>query len=359
MHSQLLHLSIEKYDPANPKPIDSPRSLKAMELLIIKPDQLVYKNKQVFKSTAINGKDLDKLLQKDKRGVDCLVSQVKHKRKEIIKKDKEHESMMEKHKKEQEIMTRKLQIQSERAEKIKHEIESKNAQEIEKKFEERYRKMKAGYEESPHYDQYNNLTYVPKPKEYFKLNAMSQSIKQRFDLSKKKMDLIKTKQLNEMGHMIDYEINLQHIKKRNDEMQRQKVKTLKSMENFKRHRFEKNLGVLEEQEKKIKMQKQMDDMIKMENKKRLMMMNERELNLKIQKAIEHEQRANFMKRSEKDYEQNRKYMIKQLISDFKELKNNQISSDEISQKYSYLRDEETFEKFMADLNRRRHMSKFE
>lgn len=357
VESKALNTNILNFDPSHPRRIDSPRSLKAMSLLFITEDQLHLKGKNFFKSTAINGKDLDRLVQKDERGVKCFIDQVKRKRKEVILNEKKNEEISIKHKTEQEKMMRKLQLQSERAEKIKHEIETQNAQEVERKLEERYRKLKSGEDESPYYDQYNNLTYVPKPKEYFKLNAMNQSIKQRMDLSKNKLDLIKHKQLNEMGHMIDYEINLQHIKKKNEEGHKQKVKYLKSVENFKKKRFEKNMEILEDHDKKYHIQKKMEEMIREENKRRLMKMNEREANKRLQKVMEHEHRAKVMKQSEQDYEHNRKYMVKQLIGDFKELKNNQLSAEEVSQKYAYLRDEETFEKAMADLNHRRHLSR--
>jgi hypothetical protein len=356
LESKRVALSIKNFNPSKPQPIDSPRSLKAMELLYIRQEQLAYKDAKAFKNTAVDVADLERLLKKDKIGVECLVDQVKRKRKELTKKELEQAAAEQKHREEQAAMARKLKIQSERAERIKREVEAKTAQEIERKFEERYHKIKAGEGESPYYDQYNNLTYVPKPKEYFKVNAMTQSIKQRMDLSKRKVDLIKNKQLHDMGNMVDYEINIQSIKKRNDHLHQQKLKTLKSMENFKKQRFEKNKEILEEHEKRHKLQKEMEKMIKMENKKRLMMINEREANIKAQKIAEHEHRVKIMKQSDMDYEQNRKYMVKQLLGDFKELKNNQVTPEEIDQKYSYLRDEETFQKVMRDLNYRRQLS---
>lgn len=94
----------------------------------------------------------------------------------------------------------------------------------------------------------------------------------------------------------------------------------------------------------------------MKNKQRMFMVNQREAANRLKKIQEHEIRAKIMKQSEKNYEQNRKYMIKQLISDFKELKTGAMSADEIMQRYSYLKDEEMFDKAMAELNRRRMMS---
>lgn len=351
-------ISILNYDIKNPKPIDSPRSLKAMELLIIDQNQLILKSKQFFKDTAISGADLDKLMQKDLRGVKCFIKQIKDKREEMIKKEEREKKWHEKEMAEKEKNLKKLKVQSTRAEKLKHEIEAKVAEEVEKKIEERYKKLREGEEQSPYFDQYNNLNYVPKPKEYFKLNAKSQSIRYQMDLSKNKLNLMKEKQLREMGHMMDYEINLQHIKERNEGLQRHKVKTLKSMENFKKQRFEKNMDLLKEQERRLKQQKIIDETIKQENKRRMMMINERESAIKLQKISEIEQKAKILKKSEYDYDQNRRYMVKQLLGDFKELKQGHVSIDDIKHQYAYLRDEEAFEKAMHELNRRRHMSKF-
>lgn len=350
-------LSIAGYDFRNPKPIESPRSIRAMQLLYIEPNQLVTKSKAFFKDTAISGADLDKLVEKDRRGVKCRVSQVKAKRDEIIKNQNREKEWAAKEQNQQQKKLSKLRNQSVKAEKIIHEIEQKTAEEIEKKIEERYKKMRGGEEITPYYDQYNNLTYVPKPKEYFKLNAKNHSIQYQLDLSKSKVSLLKEKQLREMGHMMDYEINLQQIKKRNEDMHKQKVKTLKSMESLKRNRLAKNMELLHEQERRLKQQKKMEVDVKEENKKRLLMMNERESNIRLQKILENEERAKIMKKSEYDYEQNRRYMVKQLIADFKELKHGKVTTEEIKAQYNYLKDEEAFEKAMHELNRRRHMSK--
>lgn len=350
-------ISILNYDLKNPKPIDSPRSLKAMEVLIIDQAMLIPKSRQFFKTTAINGADLDKLMMKDLRGVGCYIKQIKEKRSEMIKKEKREKEWHDKEQKEKEKNLKKLKHQSERADKIKHEIEEKVAEEIEKKIEDRYKKLREGEEQSPYFDQYTNLNYVPKPKEYFKLNAQNQSIKYQFDLSKNKVSIMKEKQLKEMGHMMDYEINLQHIKERNEGLHRQKVKTLKSMENFKKQRFEKNMDLLKEQERRLKQQKFIDDSIKKENKQRMMMINERESAIRLQKLKEIEQKAITIKKSEYDYDQNRRYMVKQLVGDFKELKHGHVSIEDIKRQYAYLRDEEAFEKAMNELNKRRHMSR--
>lgn len=353
----LVPIDITNYDYKNPKAIDSPRTLKAMELLIIDQGQLIPKSKQFFKETAISGSDLDRLVEKDRRAVKCLVRQVKEKREEMIKKEQREKEWLAKEQAEKEKNLKKLKLQSERAEKIKHVIEEKVAEEIDKKVEDRYRKLKEGEDQSPYFDQYINLNYVPKPKDYFKLNAQSQSIRYQLDLSKNKVALMKEKQLKEMGHMMDYEINLQYIKERNEGLQRQKEKTLKSMENFKKKRFEKNQDLLKEQERRLKQQKLMDEAIKQENKKRMMMMNERESAIKLQKIREVEYKASVLKKSEHDYDQNRRYMVKQLLGDFKELKQGHVSVEDIKHQYGYLRDEEAFEKAMTELNRRRYMSK--
>ena len=356
VESKVLHNSIGSYDPFDPKPLDSPKTLKAMELLFIDPEQLKHKDKSFFKGTAVKGQELDKLINKDRRGVKSLIDQVKHKRKEIIKKENFEGENVKKHQAERVAMQHRLKHQSERAAVIMHEIELKNAQEVDEKLEHRYRKAKEGEEEWPNYDKFYNLTYVPLPKEYFQLNAKNNSIKEKLDLSKNKIDLLKHKQLQEMGLMMDYEINIQHIKKRNDDIQKQKLKTLKSAETLKQERFTKNKELLEAHEHRLKLQRNLDLQIKEENKKRLMQMNKREANIKLKKIMEHEYKAKSMKQSENDYEQNRKYMIKELMGDFKELKHGQISTEDINHKYGYLRDEETFERAMKELNYRRHLS---
>jgi hypothetical protein len=350
-------LAIGKYDYRDPKPLESPRTVRAMQLLYIDQSQLIPKSRNAFKDTAISGKDLDRLVEKDIRGINCRIKQIKDKRTEIIKTEKQKKEWEAKEQAEKEKKLKKLQTQSQKAVKIMHEIEQKTSEEIDKKIEERYIKMKQGEEVTPYFDQYNNLTYVPKPKEYFKLNAKNHSIRYQLDLSKSKVSLLKEKQLREMGHMMDYEINLQHIKKRNEEVHRQKLKTLKSMEALKKNRFAKNQELLQEQERRLKQQKKIDEAVKEKNMERLFMMQERENIIRMQKIEENELRAKLMKQSEYDYEQNRRYMVKQLIGDFKELKNGKVTAEEIAQQYNYLKDEEAFEKAMAELNRRRQMSK--
>lgn len=351
-------LSIEKYDKKNPRPIESPRSLKAMELLCIDMNMIIPKDIRFHKSMATSDKDLIALLKKEKLGIKTLVNEIKYKRNEIIKNDERKELFEKKCQLEKEMKAKKMKVEAEKARKLKEEIEQVTSAEIEKKLEDRHRKIIMGEEEDwPYYDQYNNLTYVPKPGEYFKANVKSQAIKQQLDLSKNKVSVLKEKQLKEMGHMMDYEINLQEIKKRNETMQKQKMDTLKSIEDMKQKKFQRHMQLLQENEKKHAMQKKLNEEIKQENKKRMFMINEREAALRLKKIKEHERKINMMKQSEVDYEQNRKYMVKQLIGDFQELKAGQVSTEEIAQRYAYLKDEEAFEKAMAELNRRRHMSR--
>lgn len=352
-------LSILKYDYKNPKPIESPRSLRAMGQVFITMDQMLLKSPNFFKPTSTDARDLERLLEKDEREVKCYIKQVNDKRKEIIKLDKRKEEYLAKEKKERDTKTKILKEQAEKAAKIRKEMEAKAAEEVEKKLEKRYQKIQEGKEYvSPFYDQYNNLNYVPKPKEYFKLSAKNLSIKQQLDLSKSKTKLLKEKQFREMGHMMDYEINLQQIKKKNQIMQRKKQEFLLSIESFKKQKFERNMNLLEEKEHKIALQKKIDEETKKENKERLMKMKYRDEMIRNQRIKENEMRAMLMKESESNYEQNRKYMIKQLLIDFEELKVGALSAEEVKQRYSYLKDEESFEKAMAELNRRRQLSRY-
>ncbi len=351
-------ISILDYDYKNPKPIDSPRSLRAMEQVFVTKEQLVQKKSSAFRDVSVNKADLEKLLLKDEREVKCYIKQVIDKRKEIIKQDNRKQKFEQKEKLERQTKTKKLKVQAEEAEKLKKELEKKAAEEIEKKFEDRILKAQQENDSiSPFYDQYNNLTYVPKPKEYFKLSAQNKTISQQLELSKSKAALLKQKQLREMNHMMDYEINLQQIKKRNEVMQKKKQEMLKSIESLKKQKFERNMGILEEIDLKMGLQKKMDKETKLENKERLMKMKKRDEMIKFQKIKEHEDRAKMLKEYESNFEQNRKYLIKQLLIDFSELKVGALSAEEVKSRYSYLKDEASFEKAMMELNRRRQLSR--
>lgn len=351
-------LSILDYDYKNPKPIESPRSLRAMEQVFVKMDQLITKQPGFFRDAAVSKTDLEKLVLKDEREVKCYIKQVIDKRKEIIKQDKRKQEYEKKEKLVRDIKSKKLRSQAEEAEKLKKELEKKAVEEIEKKLEDRMLKAQEGKDSiSPFYDQYNNLSYVPKPPEYFKLSAKNNMIKQQLELSKSKAVLLKQKQLKEMNHMMDYEINLQQIKKRNEVMQKKKQEMLKSIESLKKQKFERNMNLLEEIDLKMGLQKKMDKETKLENKDRLMKMKERDELIKFQKIKDHEERAKMLKEYEWNFEQNRKYLIKQLLIDFSELKVGAMSAEEVKSRYSYLKDEASFEKAMAELNRRRQLSR--
>jgi hypothetical protein len=328
-----------------------------MEAVLVKMEQLIPKQPSHFKNAAISKADLEKLVMKDEREVKCYIKQVIDKRKEIIKQDKRREDYEKKEKLTRELKTKKLRSQAEEAERLKKELEKKAAEEIEKKFEDRILKAQEAKDSiTPFYDQYNNLTYIPKPKEYFKLSAQNKIITQQLELSKSKAALLKQKQLKEMNHMMDYEINLQQIKKRNELMQQKKQEMLKSIESLKKQKFERNMSILEEIDLKMNLQKKMDKETKLENKERLMKMKEREEMIKFQKIKEHEERAKMLKEYESNFEQNRKYLIKQLLIDFSELKVGAMSAEEVKSRYSYLKDEASFEKAMMELNRRRQLS---
>lgn len=351
-------LSILDYDYKKPKPIESPRSLRAMEQVFVKMDQLITKQPGFFRDAAVSKVDLEKLVLKDEREVKCYIKQVIDKRKEIIKQDKRKQEYEKKEKLVRDIKSKKFRSQAEEAERLKKELEKKAVEDIEKKLEDRMLKAQEGKDSiSPFYDQYNNLTYVPKPPEYFKLSAKNNMIKQQLELSKSKAVLLKQKQLKEMNHMMDYEINLQQIKKRNEVMQKKKQEMLKSIESLKKQKFERNMNILEEIDLKMGLQKKMDKETKLENKDRLMKMKERDELIKFQKIKDHEERAKMLKEYEWNFEQNRKYLIKQLLIDFSELKVGAMSAEEVKSRYSYLKDEASFEKAMAELNRRRQLSR--
>ena len=321
-------------------------------------DRIIPKGAEFYKNMSISQKDLKTQLEKEDRGIKCQIKQIIDKRKEIIKRNQRNHEIEMKNKVQIEHKVKLLQSQAEKAEKIKHEIEVKTSEKVEKKLEKRKKAVEEGQQDfSPYFDQYNNLNYVPKPPEYFKISAKNQIIKQQLDLSKNKLTVLKEKQLKEMGHMMDYEINLQHIKKKNEDMLKSKEKMHNSMAKFKQVRYQQHVELMNEINKKIGQQKKLDEEIRMENKKRMFMVNQREMEAKLRKIKEHEMKAKVMKQSEEDYEQNRRFMIKQLVGDFKELKQGHITADDISGRYAYLRDEETFNKAMAELNKRRHLSK--
>lgn len=351
-------VSILDYDYKNPKPIESPRSLRAMEQVFVKMEQLIPKQPNFFKDVAVSKQDKEKLILKDEREVKSYIKQVIDKRNELIKQDKRKQEYEKKEKLTRELKAKKLKTQAEEADRLKKELEKKAAEEIEKKFEDRILKAQQENDSiSPFYDQYNNLSYVPKPKEYFKLSAKNNIIKQQLELSKSKAALLKQKQLKEMNHMMDYEINLQQIKKRNEVMQKKKQEMLRSIESLKKQKFERNMNILEEIDLKMNLQKKMDKETKLENKNRLMKMKERDELIKFQKIKEHEDRAKMLKEYEWNFEQNRKYLIKQLLIDFSELKVGAMSAEEVKSRYSYLKDEASFEKAMMELNRRRQLSR--
>jgi hypothetical protein len=329
-----------------------------MEQVFVKMDQLITKQPGFFRDAAVSKVDLEKLVLKDEREVKCYIKQVIDKRKEIIKQDKRKQEYEKKEKLVRDIKSKKFRSQAEEAERLKKELEKKAVEDIERKLEDRMLKAQEGKDSiSPFYDQYNNLTYVPKPPEYFKLSAKNNMIKQQLELSKSKAVLLKQKQLKEMNHMMDYEINLQQIKKRNEVMQKKKQEMLKSIESLKKQKFERNMNILEEIDLKMGLQKKMDKETKLENKDRLMKMKERDELIKFQKIKDHEERAKMLKEYEWNFEQNRKYLIKQLLIDFSELKVGAMSAEEVKSRYSYLKDEASFEKAMAELNRRRQLSR--
>lgn len=352
-------LSIKDYDYKAPKQIESPRSLKAMEFLVLNMTHIMPKNVHFYQEKAATKEDLDRLIKKEHRGIECLVRQIREKRAELIKAETFAQEMSLKHQTEKEHKIRMLQQQAEEAERIRKEIEQQTVQKIEKKLQKREEKLKKAKEtDSPHYDQYFNLKYVPKPKEYFSVIAKSQSIKQQMDLSKAKLELLKEKQLKEMGHMLEYEMNSQHIKKRNEELQKQRADSLKYFENFKNHRFKEHMEVLTYKEQKLKEQKLLDEAIRRENKERMMKIKYRETEEKMMKLQAIEDKARFIKESEANFEQNRKYMVKQMLSDFKDLKKGGSQAEDIALKYGPLmRDEEALARALDDLNRRRMASK--
>jgi hypothetical protein len=331
-----------------------------MEFLVLDMSHITPKNVQFYQDKATSKEDLDRLIQKEERGIKCLIRQIKEKRMEIIKTDAFTQEMSLKHQIERESKMKKLQQQAEEAERIRKEIEKQTVEKIEKKLQKREEKLKKTKEfDSPHIDQYVNLKYVPKPKEYFNVNAKSQIIRQQMDLSKAKIELLKERQLKEMGHMMEYEMSLQQIKKRNEEIQKQKSDTLKFIEAHKNSRFKEHMEVLTYKEHKLKEQKLLDDAIRQENKERMMKIKQRETEEKLRKLQHIEEKAKYIKESEKNFEHNRKFMVKQMLSDFKELKKGGAQAEDIALKYGPLmRDEEALAKALDDLNRRRKASKF-
>ena len=352
-------LSIKDYDWKAPRRIDSPRSLKAMELLVIDMGHITPKNIQFYQDKAATKEDLERLLKKEQRGIECFIRQIREKRVEIIKTEAFNHEMSLKHQTEKETKMKRLHQQAEEAERIRKQIEQETVQKIEKKLQKREELLKKSKEfESPHFDQFFNLKYVPKPKEYFDVTAKSQVIRQQMDLSKAKLELLKEKQLKEMGHMMEYEMNLQQIKKRNEELQKQKFDSLKHIEAYKNHRFREHMEVLTYKEQKLKEQKLLDKAIREENKERLMRIKHRETEERLMRLQQVEDKARYIKESEKNFDQNRKYMVKQMMSDFKELKKGGAQAEDIALKYAPLmKDEEALARALEDLDRRRMASR--
>ena len=143
-----------------------------MSLLYLEMNQLIPKGIQYHKEVATSKEDLKKLVKKETKAIETMIGCIKRKRKEVIENNERQAQFHKKMEKEKEEKERKLREKAEKAERIKKEMEQLTQEELDRKLEERRQRIRDGEEyESPYFEQYNNLNYVPKPAEYFKLNV--------------------------------------------------------------------------------------------------------------------------------------------------------------------------------------------
>lgn len=321
-----------------------------MKMLFMTESQIQLKPQVVFERKAVDKKEMYRLMEKDSQLVDNYVSMIKQKRNEIIKSEQSHSNKEAKERAKRFKLEQKLYDQMKKAEEI---IESQEEVARKKAKDKVQKKMEKDPDMSPFYEDYVNLQYVPKPKEVFQLQAKSNSIKQKLGLKKSKIELLKEKQLKEMDEMISFEMNLQRIKSTNQLRVQDKLQTLKESEKFKETRHQYHMEYLKELKAKWNLQKKAEQEERRDNVKRVHQTVEFEKKLKMKRIEDLERRAFFMKKSEENYNQNRKYMMKNLNEDFTNLKKGNLSVADIDRRYAFLKDNQTFNEEMNELNRRR------
>lgn len=333
-HKPVEKVSIEQFNPEEFKIINSPRSLEAMRLLGVGQLDLRLQKYEDIKgmfneSVPEEKKMLDKIVKTNLENHQQLLLRIKEKRKELIEKG---DTRVKKSKK-QDKDTKSPPVDRPKSSVSKTE---------EKKLQPGHRDPKN--EESKKNGQTDSASLGLLPISKTKKLEMP-------DPTKNSLDFIRDKQKRELEYMMGLEIYTQKLKKKKEEMMKDKIESIKKEQNEKLQRYNETIMRVQREKELKNIEKKFDRERKLFNVERISKAKEYEREVMVKKLNEVDHKISKIKEDRELAFKNREVLRKQLNKDLHLMRDGLISEEVIRSKYSGIHDEEVFEGMIANIKK--------
>lgn len=336
--------SIETFEVGNTKPIESPRSLKAMNLLFFRLEDLLVKDDPVVRSRFDDSEEWERYLKKERTRVTFHVEKIREKRREIIKKEEFEAKLQAKREKEVELYRKELkeneqELKVMEAQMKKEEVELKKQKQQEGLREPRYSIKSMGKSKSVSELKHvkarieNTSTVVQKSQAYFEAHSRVRQLRELMELSTQAKNYLKGKQMRDIEMIVNTEVNLKKKQAESEEYHRQKALSLNRQLETRLKRNEVNLEELDVKRSRKQNLKNFDRDKRLENVVRVQKVSQFQLQLKKEKLQEDDERISEYKQQLSAFKAARQSFRQQLVDDANRVADGEIDFDELKQKY--------------------------
>lgn len=332
-HKPVEKVSIEQFDPDEFKMVNSPRSLEAMRLLGVGQLDLRLQRhediKGMFNETVPEEKKmLEKIVKSNLENHALLLVRIKEKRRELIEKEEARTKKARRHEKETKSPPQ------DRPKSSAHKPDDRKQQ--------------------PSRDPKNEESKKPGQAESASLGFLPIGRSKKLELpdpTKNSIDFIRDKQKRELEYMMGLEIYSQKLKKKKEEMMKEKIETIKKEQNEKLQRYNETIMRVQREKELKNLEKKFDRERKLFNVERIGKAKEYEREVMVKKLNEVDHKFSRIKEDRELAFKNREVLRKQLNKDLHLMRDGLISEEVIRSKYSGIHDEEVFEGMIADMKK--------
>ncbi len=322
-------ISIDNYDPRGFCKINSPFTLKAMDLMGIEPYDLRVKTKQDLKGIimdadpAMADRSINIFIKKSEDNFQFLAEQIKKTRLKLKEKAEEAKRLMAEEEKINETIQKHRIIEEERRRRAPQE--SKVDRELQSRPGSKYsaRPMSNASRFSRQQSAKKSVSSLDRSKLYIQPHVVSEAIKEEA--------------VKQIEDMVEHEIHLQRIKEH-------RIKTFESQVREKKQELEKKIKkvnhLLTEHEKET-MLAQFHKKIERDVREFEIDVNRRahelEQRMKAEKIMEENERLAAMQKEREDYRRRREQIRNQLMQDVTKMRDGLISPEQLQMKFAYLK----------------------